>query len=431
VWEADTADVRRQMAELEKPFRDKAMAKERSRFPEEYLQLVDKPAEQRSPLEKQLAQMVEKQVLSARKFSPTQMKGAEREKWEGMSKRMAEFDKEKPADVPTAMAMTDVGPTVPPTRLLRRGDWRKPGKELAPGFLSAVDDRDADVTPTNGTTGRRAALANWIASESNPLTARVAVNRVWQQLFGRGIVATPADFGVSGDRPTHPELLDWLATDFTVNGWRLKRVYRLIVTSTAYRQATVADHGLKADPDNQLLWRMPRKRLDGEALRDAVLAVSGKLNLKAGGPSVYPELPEELRKSTAGWKVSDDPAERNRRSVYVAVKRNHRYPFFALFDSPDRTEVCARRFTTVTAPQALTLLNDAIVLGHAKAFADRVTKDADPVGKAFELALGRPPDTEERDAAKGFLDRHKGTKVEAVVDLCHALLNLNEFLYVD
>ena len=433
-WEAKTEEVRRQMAEIEKPFRDKAMAKERSRFPEEYTLIIDTPAEERTPLQKQLGWMVEKQVLSARRFTPTQMKGAEREKWEGMAKRMAEYDKDKPAAVPTAMAMTDVGPVAPPTRLLKRGDWRKPGKELKPGYLSAIDDRDATVTPTpQGTTGRRAALANWIASDSNPLTARVAVNRVWQQLFGRGIVGSPSDFGVTGDKPTHPELLDWLSNDFTANGWRLKRLYRQIVTSAGYRQSGVADHGRKADPDNALLWRMPRKRLDGEALRDAVLAVSGQLNLKAGGPSVYPELPEELRKTTPSWKVSDDPAERNRRSVYVAVKRNHRYPFFALFDSPDRTEVCARRFVTTTAPQALTLLNDTMVLGYAKAFAGRVTKDATDadavVGKAFELALGRFPDTEERDAAKGFLARHEGA--DAVVDLCHALLNLSEFLYVD
>jgi hypothetical protein len=259
------------------------------------------------------------------------------------------------------------------------------------------------------------------------------VNRVWQQLFGRGIVASAADFGATGDRPTHPELLDWLATDLTANGWRLKRVYKLIVTSSAYRQSAVADHGLKADPDNMLLWRMPRKRLDGEAARDAMLAVAGRLNLKAGGPSVYPELPAELKKAADKWPVSADPAERNRRSVYVAVKRNLRYPFFSLFDSPDRNEVCARRFVTTTAPQALTLLNDEMALDLAKTFAARVTKEAgeDATGKAFELALGRLPDTEEREAARNFLARHPGKPAEALADLCHALLNLNEFLYVD
>jgi Protein of unknown function (DUF1553) len=306
-----------------------------------------------------------------------------------------------------------------------------------PGFLSAIDDRDAEVKPTpQGTTGRRSELAKWIASADNPLTARVTMNRVWQQLFGRGIVASSSDFGATGDRPTHPELLDWLATDLTANGWRLKRVYRLIATSSAYRQSAVADHGLKADPDNQFLWRMPRKRLDGEAARDAMLAVAGRLNLKAGGPSVYPELPAELKKAADKWPVSADPAERNRRSVYVAVKRNLRYPFFSLFDSPDRNEVCARRFVTTTAPQALTLLNDAIVLGFAKTFAARVTNDtgtdADKVtDRVFALALGRAPTTEERAAVRAFLDKRGGVTDAAVADLCHAVLNLNEFLYVD
>jgi hypothetical protein len=257
------------------------------------------------------------------------------------------------------------------------------------------------------------------------------VNRVWQQLFGKGIVASPSDFGATGERPTHPELLDYLAGDFASNGWKLKRVYRLIVTSSVYRQASVADHGLKTDPDNQLLWRMPRKRLDGEALRDALLAVSGQLNPKAGGPSVYPPLPDELKGSAGKWPVSPE-AERNRRSVYVAVKRNLRYPLFSLFDSPDRNEVCSRRFVTTTAPQALTLLNDEIVLGYAKAFSARVAKEAggDPA-KAFELALGRPPTTEEWEAMAGFLSQHKGPPADAAADLCHALVNLNEFLYVD
>ncbi len=436
-WEEKTADLRRQMAEIEKPLRQKATAKERQRFPEEYLQALDTPEEKRTPLQKQIAMLVGKQVYTRGKINPNQMKPADREKWEGMAKRMAEFEKEKPPEPPTAPAMTDVGPVVPPTHLLKRGNWQKPGEEVVPGFLSAIDDRDAEVTPTpQGTTGRRAALAKWIASPENPLTARVAVNRVWQQLFGRGIVATPADFGATGERPTHPELLDWLANDLTAHGWRMKHTYKLIVTSSAYRQSGVADHGRKTDPDDKLLWRMPRKRLDGEAIRDAMLAVSGRLNLKAGGPSVYPELPEELKKAAGKWPVTADPAERNRRSVYVAVKRNLRYPLFSLFDSPDRTEVCARRFVTTTAPQALTLLNDQIVIGFAKAFAERVRKEAgeEPdavVGKAFELALGRPPDTEERDAMRAFLDRHTGTRAEAVADLCHALLNLNEFLYVD
>jgi hypothetical protein len=334
------------------------------------------------------------------------------------------------------MSMTDLGPDCPPTKLLKRGNWRAPGDELVPGFLSAFDDRDATVKPTPaGTSGRRAALANWIADPANPLTARVMANRVWQSHFGRGIVGTPSDFGVTGDRPTHPELLDWLATRFVRDGWSVKKLHRLVVTSTAYRQSARGNEsGAKADPGNALLWQFPRRRLDGEALRDAILATAGVLNLQAGGPSVFPELPAEIK--AGSWKVSADPAQRNRRSVYVNVKRNLRYPFFSLFDSPERTETCARRFVTTTAPQALTLLNDAIVLGYAKTFAGRVLKDArsDPdraIGRAFELALGRGPSTEERESMRVFLKKHPGPFPDAVADLCHALLNVNEFLYVD
>jgi hypothetical protein len=207
------------------------------------------------------------------------------------------------------------------------------------------------------------------------------------------------------------------------------------VLSSAYRQAAKGDTaGTKADPEDKLLWHFPRHRLDGEALRDAMLAVSGLLNPKAGGPSIFPELPAELK--TGSWKPSADPAERNRRSVYVFVKRNLRYPLFALFDAPDRNETCARRFATTTAPQALTLLNDEIVLGFAKSFAARVTKEVGTerekvIGRAFRLAFGRPPTAEEQSAALGFLGRHNGTSDEALIDFCHALLNVNEFLFVD
>ncbi|MFO0851694.1 MAG: DUF1549 and DUF1553 domain-containing protein [Gemmataceae bacterium] len=427
-WDAETADIRRQLAELEQPLMAKAEAKERLRFDADQLRLVDTPEDQLSPLQRQLRQMIARQVHSARKFDPKQMKGADKERWEGMQKRMAEFARDKPADQPTAMVMREVGPVAPPTHLLKRGDHRKPGDEVTPGYLSAIDDQDAEVTPRPNTTGRRAALAAWLTKPDHPLTARVAVNRVWQQLFGTGLVATPADFGATGERPTHPELIDWLATDFTASGWSLKRVYRQIALSATYRQTS----GPAGTDDARLLAYVPRKRLDGEALRDAVLAVSGRLNPTAGGPSVYPELPPELEKS--GWKPSANQADRDRRSVYVAVKRNLRYPLFALFDSPDRTEVCARRFVTTTAPQALTLLNDKLVLGFARSFAERAAKEAgdgSPYRVAFELATGRPPTEDERAALDRFVSRHPGTSAEALTDLCHALLNTNEFLYVD
>ena len=455
-WEAKTAEVRAAIEKLELPYRIKVQAKERSRFPEEYSKLLDVPFEKRSPLEKQIGVMVEKQVYGRNSDVSKDVKGAEKTQYDALKAKLAELTKEKPADPPRAHAMTDL-PTPPPTKLLKRGDWRKPGEELAPGFIAAITDKDADAKPAAGSSGRRAELANWVVSKDNPLTARVLVNRLWQQHFGYGLVRTGSDFGAAGDRPTHPELLNWLASELMSpsggrkppvgdsaqgayaprSDWSLKHIHKLIVRSAAYRQGTRStDDAVKADPDNKLLWQYPRRRLDGEALRDAMLAVSGQLNPKAGGPGVFPDLPPELQKTFPTWKPSADPAERNRRSVYVFVKRNLRYPLFSLFDAPDRNETCARRFATTTAPQALTLLNDSVVIGFAKGFADRVTKEVGTdrekvTDRAFALAIGRPPTTEERSAMLGYLKRHKGTDAEAVIDLCHALLNLNEFLYVD
>ena len=433
-WEAKTAEVRAALDKIEEPHHTKESKRQRMRFPKEYADLLDVPAEKLSPLHQQIRAMIAKQVY-ARGDVSAKLKGAEKEEYDRLKAKLKEYP--KPADLPVALAMSDL-PTAPPTRLLKRGSWRNPGRdELAPGFISVIDRQEPLIKPMGQTPGRRAALAEWISSKDNPLTARVIANRLWQQHFGTGIVATAGDFGVTGDRPTHPELLDWLATELTDSGWSLKHLHRLMVTSAAYRQSAKGEEaGRAADPENKLLWQYPRRRLDGESLRDAMLAVSGRLNLKAGGPSIFPEIPPELKGAGMPWRVTADPHERDRRSVYVFVKRNLRYPLFALFDAPDRNETCSRRFNTTTAPQALTLLNDRIVLGFAKDFAARVMKEAgaEPakvVDHAFLLALGRAPTAEERATMIDFLKKHNGTSDEAATDLCHALMNLNEFLYVD
>jgi hypothetical protein len=438
-WETKTAAVRKQLAEMEKPYRTKFEQKRRGRFPEEYVKLLDVPEEKRTPMERQLAAMVAKQVYAPdEKAMLAGMKPAEKEKHEALKKQLAAAGR-KPQAVAVAMAFTDVGRDVPPTHLLKRGNWRKKGEVVKPGFLSAFDDRFAEVVPPAGanSTGRRSALANWVADPKNPLTARVIVNRVWQHYFGRGIVGSAGDLGFQGDRPSHPELLDWLAADFIAHGWSLKHLHRQIVLTDAYRQSSAPNAaGAKEDPENLLIWRMNRRRLDGETLRDAVLSVAGSLNPKAGGPSVYPELPAEL-KAGAGWPVTASPAERDRRSVYVYVKRNLRYPLFAAFDATDRNEACSRRFETTTAPQALMLLNDAGIAARAKQFAARVSAGEAPVDeivdRAYRAALSRLPTSEERAAARGFLDAQTNTagREAAVADFCHAVLNLNEFLYVD
>ncbi len=436
-WKSKTEAIRTRMAVIEKPYRDKAQAKERSRFQEEYARLLDLPAEKHSPLEKQIAAMISKQVYSESRFTPASIKGEDRKTWDALAKELAAFDADKPKPMEMIHAMTEHGPESPPTNLLKRGDWRKPDGVIEPAFISTITTATPKLQPSKSTSGRRTALANWIASADNPLTARVMVNRIWQQHFGKGLVASSSDLGQTGDRPTHPELIDWLAEEFVKSGWSVKHIHKIILESAAYRQSGNGNaDALKADPENKLLGRFPRRRLDGEALRDACLAVGGQLNSKAGGPSVYPDLPPELKATATGWKLSADPSERNRRSIYVFVKRNLRYPMFALFDSPDRTESCSRRFTTTTAPQALALLNDPTMLAFAQTLAQRVAKEAgarpeDRIDRLFLLALSRKPTTEEEAALSGFLKKHKGTPAEALLDLCHAVFSFNEFLYVD
>jgi hypothetical protein len=439
-WEAETAELRREIAEMEKPFRVSEEKKERQRFPKEYGDIIDIPFEQRTPLQKQIGFMVEKQVYTRSRDVSKSMKGQVKDQWQSMMKRMAEFDRDRPAAEPTAMACTDLGREAPPTHLLKRGDWQKPGENVAAGFLSAIDDREAEFAATTGaTTGRRTVLANWIASPRNPLTARVLVNRLWQTHFGRGLVATPSDFGKQGERPTHPELLDWLAQRLIAGGWSIKKIQRLIVLSAAYRQSSIAsESALRFDPENRLLSRMPRRRLEGEAIRDALLAISGKLSAHQGGPAVYPELPSEIKASGASWKVSASEEERDRRSVYVAVRRNLRYPLLAVFDAPDGNETCPRRFVTTTAPQALMLLNGKVARDLSSQFAARVSRETGldndaTVARAYRIALGRSPDDFERRAMRRFLDQAEAARGrrEAVADLCHAIVNLNEFLFVD
>ena len=207
--------------------------------------------------------MVEKQVLVPREEVLKVMNPEVRSRWETLNKEMQKFDRIKPAPYPAAMGMTEIGATAPPTYLLKRGEWKARGVEVPPGFPSAIDDREAPLPDQQldaKTTGRRSVLATWLTSPDNPLTARVAVNRLWQHHFGRGIVGTPSDFGIQGDPPTHPELLDWLAVEFMENGWSPKAMHRLLVTSAAYRQASVENKdGSRVDPQNLLLWRARRQ----------------------------------------------------------------------------------------------------------------------------------------------------------------------------
>jgi hypothetical protein len=460
-WMDQTAEIRKMMAELEEPYAKKQVNGNKVKYDQVLQDAYDTPAEKRTPLQQQLAEMFALQLKVDRTAMVKSMKAEVKTEHEGMSKELAKFDALKPKALPACMALTDIGPAAPATYLLKRGDYKKKGVEVQPGFLAIFDPAPSKVTPTATSTGRRTALAKWLTQPDHPLTARVMVNRLWQHHFGRGIVATPSDFGLIGEPPTHPELLDWLAAEFVKEGWSLKKMHRLMVTSAAYRQSCQADPtALKEDPENRLFSRMIRRRLEGEALRDAMLSVSGTLNLKAGGPSIFPELPEEMNVPRGGWPVTKDPAERNRRSIYVFAKRNLRYPLFGSFDAPDGNESCSRRHVSTSAPQALMLMNGKITLDWAQAFAGRVLKDAgqEPgqvVERVYRLALGRAPLSKELQLTQDFLSREAAQLRErlankqtvlgptgapagtdpafgaAVVDLCHVLLNVNEFAYVD
>jgi hypothetical protein len=330
--------------------------------------------------------------------------------------------------------------------LLVRGQPDKKGEEVTAGFLSAVSAVPPErwtkqPRPPAPTTYRRTALAEWVTDVGHGagrLAARVVVNRIWQHHFGEGLVRTPNDFGTQGEPPTHPELLDWLADELIAGGWRIKPLHRLILTSATYTQDGAATAGrVRADPDGRLLSYRKPLRLEAEAVRDAILAVGGKLDRTMYGPAVKPALPAGAAVGTVAEAVprpAADGPDQWRRSVYLFVKRSRPTPILELLDAPAAGASCGRRNQSTVAPQALLFLNDAFVRRQAGHFADRVASEAgarpeERVRRAYELALGRPPDGGELVESVKFLRR--GDAGRALVNFCHVLLTLNEFLYVD
>ncbi|MGV3771761.1 MAG: PSD1 and planctomycete cytochrome C domain-containing protein [Verrucomicrobiales bacterium] len=356
-----------------------------------------------------------------------------RKRFDQLGKEIADKQKQK-KNLTHALLMTD-GKDEQPTRIYFGGDYKQPREETPPGFISALDPNPATIEkPTNPqTTGRRLTLARWISSETNPLTARVFVNRVWQNFFGKGLVETANDFGLAGGRPTHPELLDWLASEFMRQEWSMKKLERMILTSAAYRQS--AHPGSSNQATQQRL-----RRLSAEQLRDAVLQVSGLLTSYPGGPAIWPELPADVLQAnpaflddnaekTKGWYPSPE-AKRNVRSVYLVQKRTVRIPFMETFDMPENSVSCARRNESIVAPQALSLMNSPLIAQAAEAFAKRVKSEAGDsveaqIKRSFELAFLRPPDADEMEACHALM------KERNLLELCRALLNANEFVYMD
>lgn len=334
---------------------------------------------------------------------------------------------------------------VTPTKLLKRGNHETPGEEVAPGFLAVLSHATAldDSKSTGMTSGRRMALVRWLTDRDSPaahLAARVQVNRMWKHLFGKGLVETADNLGVTGAKPTHPELLEWLTAEFLDNGGRWKLPLKQIMTSRVYRQASsVAPNQTAAseiDPDNRLLWRMRLRRLESEIVRDAVLAVSGKLDTTFGGAPT-PVEPRPDGTFVVSDKNLPTPTSPWRRSLYLLARRNYHPTILSVFDQPNLTTNCTGRESSAVVLQSLTMLNDRFVLDHAEHLAARVAKaagsdTAKQIDHAFRIALGRPPrESEQADCAAAFARFAKQESEEkALIPLCHTLLNTSEFLYV-
>jgi Protein of unknown function (DUF1553)/Protein of unknown function (DUF1549) len=376
-------------------------------------------------------------ILELRKQAPKDGPGKA-----AIENRIAELRREAP-DLPRGYFMREPPGPPPKTHLLVRGKAARPGPEVQPGFPTVLV-RDQPRFPEPGETSRRRlTLARWIANADNPLTARVIVNRVWHYHFGQGIVRTPSDFGTLGQPPTHPELLDWLANWFIENGWSLKKLHRLIIASNTYRLSTQANADrLRDDPDNRRFWRFPYHRLEAEAIRDSILAVSGQLNPKMYGPSVNLPIQRDAIAANSDpkttWKPSP-PREASRRTVYAFVKRSLVVPMLEVFDLCDSTRSSEKRLVTTVAPQALSLYNGEFVQDQARHFAERLRREAgdDPdrqIEHAYRLALARMPSDRERQTMRAFLQAEAARSPRddaALVQLCRVIFNLNEFVYPD
>jgi hypothetical protein len=349
---------------------------------------------------------------------------------------------------------------VPPLYFAANGGDIKADEQtflVQPGFLKVLAKGNERTThppnrPDYVSSGRRRALAEWIASKDNPLTARVMVNRIWGWHFGAGIVATPGNFGKMGMAPSNPELLDWLATEFVRQGWSIKQMQRLIMTSETYRMASnfYRPANAEKDPTNVYLSAYPIHRLEAEIVRDVTLSASGQLNLEAGGEAFYPSLPRAVRAAQprGRWELTEEGPDTWKRSVYAQRKRGLKYPMFEVYDEPDLNVTCERRSVSTVPTQALTMLNNEFMLLQADHFADRVMKEADKAPDAqvklmYRIALSRDPSPKELSSNLVFLTKRREYKaaqkpgasdetvnLAAMTDLAHVVLNLNEFLYI-
>lgn len=423
------------LKELAKPFEQKIIEERKRKLDPKLLEALNIPADKRTPEQKRLASDANSQIKPAWDEVVETMPADVLQKRAELRERLHQVETTAPDPMPTAYAYVNTGEPPPVSHVLRMGDPHSPLDVVAPAVPFVI--RASYKIPAEGM-GRRTALANWLASADNPLTARIMANRIWQFRMGQGLVRTPNDIGTMGDKPDSHALLDWLAAEFMEGGWSVKAMDRVLVTSNAYRQASAEDVAKsKIDPQNKLLWRMNRKRLEGESIRDAALAVAGTLNPKMGGrpvkipiePEVYDLIFTEGERDGL-WPVSPDPQVQNRRGIYLYNKRSVRLPLLSAFDQPDAITSCPVRPASTHSLQALSLFNSSFMQEVSKAFAARLEKSCGEnatcrIDTAWRLALARPPRPAETRLAREFF-QSGGT----LADFCLAMFNRNEFLYV-
>ncbi len=447
-WLSQTRSLRHELQAIELKGRARAFAVKRRKFPAEVLQAVDTLSEERTARQHQLAFWSERQLPDDEKTLAAALSTEDRSRRAELKKQLESRSRQRPQppNALQAMATLEVASGPARTFLLAGGSHDVPLDEVTPATPEVF--HTSAITPANtptrrpGSSGRRAQLARWLTADNHPLTSRVMVNRIWQSHFGHGLVQNANDLGQQTPPPTHQRLLDWLAVEFVESGWSIKHMHRLIMNSNAYQQSG-RDAATSDDPKPYSFF--PRQRLSAERIRDAILDAAGQLDTRLYGPPVFPKLPPGFS-TRHTWKTSASPADQSRRSVYIHAKRNLPYPLLQVFDQPDMHESCARRSQTTVAPQALVLLNSNLVLELARGVVKRVRDQADTndvsnqVCQAWQIVLGRHPRDDELNQALTFLTNQaansNATKPamrndHALLDLCHVLINTNEFLYVD
>ena len=476
-WEEATKDIRTKQKAIIDPIREVALKYHKERYLTDSRDSIFKPQDQWTSHDRwvnhrlanitsddDLVTYLRDSTVSPESKNYTPELALKDKEYKELTDELKKFDDLKPASGSlTISGVSELGHTdAPPSYVFFGGDHERKLEEVQPAFPEAITEEKPDIKPTAFSSGRRTALAKWITSDTNPLTARVYVNRIWEEYFGRGIVETVSDFGKAGQKPTNPELLDYLASKFVKESWSIKKLHREILLSSVYRQSSDYREDIaKADADNKLLGVFPRKRLEAEEIRDSLLVAAGKLEDKVGGPSVFPPIPDSLGAGAAQWKVSKDKKDQNRRSLYIFTRRSLPYPLLDTFDMATAQEAHSKRDVTTTPLQSLALFNSDIVFGWSQALAGRVINEAGAdesaqLDRLYEILFSRKANASEKEVLSSFLNNHEKVVREktvdgkfeisiptglkesakldpirsaAFVDLVHTVANSNEFIY--